>query len=72
MKLFLVRLILIIQLFTLNKFNEILKLFNTKFMEVIKVLKICLELIWFSCVVQSSLRVTISFLTNLNGTSIKI
>ena len=62
----------IIQLFTLGKFNTILKLLNTKFIEVIKVLKICLELIWFPCVVQSSLKVTICFLTNLNGKSIKI
>ena len=64
--------ILIIQLFTLDKCNEILKLFTTKFMEVIKVLKIFLELIWFSGVVQSSLKVTICFLTNLNSKSFKI
>ena len=44
--------------FTLGKFSKMLKWFNTKFAQAILSITNCLELIWFSCVVQFRLKVT--------------
>ena len=78
-KLFLLGVMLIIQLFTLCGCSKILKWFNTKFIHVISGIENCLELICCSCVVQFSVTVTITqlvlydcFLHNLNGKSIKM
>ena len=75
-KLFLVDVILIIIFVTLWKFSRILRCLLPNLYMIYQGIKNCLELILFSCVVQFSLKVTITklliILHNLKGKCIKM